>query len=129
MLALKKIFVIIKNYWYIPLIVVGAILLFLMRKKNNVFVEILQHRAEKNKQELEALDKIQEEKLERQQQAETHAIAELKRIQEEYDQAKEGLDDKKKKEVEKLLRKDPKKLAADLSKLMGFTVVEAPPGK
>jgi len=129
MLALKKIFVVIKNYWYIPLVIAGAILLFLMRKKNNVFVEILQHRVEKNKQELAELDKIQEEKLEKQRQAEVQAAAELKRIQEEYDQAKEGLDDKKKKEVEQLLKKDPKKLANDLSGLMGFKVVEVPADK
>jgi aspartyl/asparaginyl-tRNA synthetase len=129
MLALKKIFVVIKNYWYIPLVIAGAILLFLMRKKNNMFVEILQHRVEKNKQELAELDKIQEEKLEKQRQAEVQAAAELKRIQEEYDQAKEGLDDKKKKEVEKLLKKDPKKLANDLSGLMGFKVVEVPADK
>jgi flagellar biosynthesis/type III secretory pathway M-ring protein FliF/YscJ len=124
MILLKKIWGSIKEYWYIAAIAVLTVVFLLLRKDNSHLIEILKFKLEKNKEETAKLNAVKQEKDEKQRKAEIQAEKELKRIQKEYDAAKDSLDEEKKQHIEKLLEKTPEELSDEVADLMGFKVVK-----
>lgn len=124
MLFLKKAWVVIKNYWWIPAIAIGIVGAWIvLRKRPDALIEALQFRIKKNQEEQVELDRIHQEEIAARAVAEERAREELERIEREYEETKERLSEERRREVERLLKKDPRKLAKELEDLMGFRVI------
>ena len=117
----------VKKYWSLAALVVGVIAaVFVFRKREISFADEFKKINDVHNEELK---KIQEARAEEQRQ---HAENERKlkealdAVQKHYDDAKQDLDSKKKKEVEELVKQykdDPDTLARKLSEATGFTVI------
>lgn len=127
MTALSTAWTYVKKYWGIAVLVVGSIAaFFLFRQQGESFADNL-----KKIQDLHAdeLKKIQDARAEeaRQHEVNVKKLQEtLDAVQKHYDEAKEQLDSKKKREIEEIVKQhgdDPDELAKKLSEATGFTII------
>lgn len=127
MLAIQKFWAFIKKYWGVAAIVVGAIVaLFLFRKSRTDISAALQKLQATHDAEIARIDAI------RAREAEEHRVNEqryretLAKIEDQYAQAKQEIDAKKRREVEDIVKRhgdDPVALADELHKATGFRVI------
>lgn len=127
MLALKIVWSYVKKYWGFLAIIIGGIVGYIfLRKKDVAFVEDLKRINDVHAQELK---KIQDARAEEQRlNAENQAKLEqtLETIKKQYEQQNKALDDKKKKEIEDIVKEhgsDPDALAKKLADVTGFKVI------
>lgn len=124
---LKKAWVWIKSYWYVPVIILAAIVGFVVTRKVPLsLMQIISKRRELHQKEVEAIDEIHEEEIkEREKSLETYHKT-IKEIEEKYEKDSKELSAKKKKKIKKIVEKthnDPGELARQLSEQMGFEVI------
>ena len=117
----------VKKYWGIAALVVGAIVaFFLFKKQDTSFSDRLKQIQDAHDVELKQIQDARDEE-EREHQANEKRLKDtLDAVQQQYDAAQKDLDDKKRQEVEDLVRQygdDPDALAKKLSEATGFTVV------
>lgn len=127
MTAIKKLWSLIKNYWYIPLIAIVSTFGYLLTKKNKLPVdEILKASKKSHEIEKQAIN-----------QAAMQKIAAKQKVEEEYNDAvnaistiheiqNKTLENKKKKEIKKIVKKhynEPDKISKEISDLFGVTYV------
>ena len=125
MIALKKLWSLIKSYWKLPLaVVVGIIGLLTLKGKGN-----------KSKKILDAANKTYEKEKEIIQEAQNQKIVAKEKVEKEYDDAvrsietvyklqKKTLDEQKKKEIKKIVKKhynNKEELGSEISNLFGIT--------
>ena len=125
MIALKKTWVFLKTYWYIPVII---ILLIVMRGKSNALQGILKTTRESYNNQIKEIDKINDERREKENNLREEHKATLENIEKEFKKKNQELDKAKKKQVQKLVKKyydKPEELADEISKRFGFKYVEA----
>jgi len=127
MSALATVWVYIKKYWGIAVLVIGTVAgFFLFRKEQSGFADNLKKIQEAHDEEIK---KIQEARAEEQRQHEANVKKlqdTLVAVQKHYDDAKEALDDKKKKEIADLVKQygdKPDVLAQKLSEATGFVII------
>ena len=124
MIALKKAWVFLKTYWYIPVII---ILLIIMRGKSNALQGILKTTRESYNNQIKEIDKINDERREKENKLREEHKATLENIEKEFKKKNQELDKAKKKQVQKLVKKyydKPEELADEISKRFGFKYVE-----
>jgi hypothetical protein len=124
-LSIKKLWSVIKSYWKLPLaIVVGIIGLLTLKGKDN-----------KAKKILDAANKTYEKEKEIIQEAQNQKIVAKEKVEKEYDDAvrsietvykfqKKTLDEQKKKEIKKIVKKhynNKEELGSEISNLFGIT--------
>lgn len=117
----------LKKYWQLILLIVGAIIAAIFFAGREVsFADDYKRIKEVHDEELKQIEEARAE--ERRKNAENAARLQkaLAAVQKEYDSQREQLDNKKKKEIKKIVDEygdDPVALAQRLSEATGFTVI------
>ena len=122
-LTAKKSWVILKNYWYVPAILIYTIIMWIVfRKDNSRLIKMFDIADEKYKEEIDVLNKAHQKEIEERNKIIEEHRAILENIEKEYDVKVEELEKRKKKELDKVVREnkeDPEKLAEEMSRLFG----------
>lgn len=124
MIILKKIWAFLKTHWYIPLIVIAAILLKSQKERLMEIVDIQKDSFEKQK---EAIENAAIEKEKRKAEIEKEHQRVLISIEKAAEEENRTIKEKEKKLVKKLVKKyynSPKELSEEISKVFGLTHVE-----
>lgn len=124
--TLKKIWTYIKNYWYVPVVVVAGIAVyFVTRNKDNMFFQMFKKALEQNKKDIEKIENNNANAEAERQKAQQDAEAYLEKLKEGYRKKMAELEDEKKRRAEELLENsdDPEKLAKELSKVTGWKYI------
>lgn len=123
---LKKAWTYIKNYWYIPVVIILGIFLYLATRNNeNVFFQMFKEALERNRRDLEEIEKNNLKAAEEKQAAKEKAAATIEKIKNDYKNKVEELEEEKKKRAEELIKNsdDPEVLAKELSELTGWKYI------
>jgi uncharacterized membrane-anchored protein YhcB (DUF1043 family) len=117
----------IKKYWAYVVLVVGVIIgiAFFSRDRVN-FADQLKKIQDNHDEEIKRIQEIREEELRQHLANERRLNDTLDVIKKQYDDAKKDLDDKKRKEIEGIVRQyasDPEGLATKLAEVTGFNVI------
>lgn len=124
MIILKKIWAFLKTHWYIPLIIIAAILLKSQKERLMEIVDIQKDSFEKQK---EAIENAAIEKEKRRIEIEKEHRRVLISIEKVAEEENRTIKKKEKKLVKKLVEKyynSPKELSEEISKVFGLTHVE-----
>jgi hypothetical protein len=123
----KKAWVWLKTHWKLVLLVLGAVLGFLLRRKvGSGFSEAFKGLQEAHAAENKAIDAARLKEQEDVQKALRRRNATVDAVQLKFAKENEDLTKEKKKEVEALIKKhgdDPEELAKRLSKATGYTII------
>lgn len=127
LVGLKKVWSWTRAYWYVPAILIVALIAFIvMRKMPISLMQLISKRREMHKKEVEAIDKIHEEEIESREKALDVYHKTLESIEEKYEKDSQELTTRKKKKIKKIVQEthdDPDELAKRLSEQMGFEIV------
>ena len=123
----KKLWVSIKTYWQLILLVAGGVVGYVMfRRQENLFTQNINNLLESHKEQIEKINAIREEERKQRAENERKLREALDTVQAQYDLAKKDLDNKKKKEIEDIVKQygsDPVELAKQLSAVTGFSII------
>ena len=127
MIILKKLWSFLKTHWYIPLVAIASTLGYLLAKKDKVPVgEILKASKKTHEIEKAAIEQASKQKaaakalVEEEYQDAVNAIGAIHKLQ------NKELDNKKKKEIKKIVKKhynDPEQISQDISGVFGIKYV------
>lgn len=127
MIALKKTWSFLKNYWYIPLVMIVSTIGYLLTKSKKIPTEeILKASKKTHEVEKAAIEQAAQQKLvakEKVQEEYEDAVRSIKKI---HDLQNRTLEGKKKKEIKKIIKKhynEPDKISKEISDLFGVTYV------
>ncbi len=127
LIALKKVWSWLKAYWYLPVIIIIAIIAtIVMRKVPISLMQTISKRRQIHKEEVEAIDKIHSEEIEKREKALETYHDTIKKIEEKYEKDSKELTNRKKKKIKKIVEKthdNPDELAKQLSEQMGFEII------
>jgi len=127
MITLKKIWLWIKAYWYIPAILLAiGVSIICLGKSPKSLIDILSKRKETYQKEINAINKIHKEEIEDRDKAIKTYHKTIKAIEEKHNKDTKALDEKKKKEILKIVKEthnNPDLLSEKLANQMGFEVV------
>ena len=117
----------IKKYWELFLLLAGAFVgLLLLRQQKMSFIDDMKRIQDAHDEEVKRINAARDEERRQRLENERKLNAALQIVQAQYDAAKRELDDKKKKEVEQLVKEfgdRPEELARKLSEATGFVVI------
>lgn len=117
----------IKKYWQYLVMALSAVLsVVIFRKRDDSYADDLKKINDAHQKELHDIELAREEEHRKNVENEKRLSEALAHVQRQYDDAKKNLDDKKRKEIEDIVRKyanDPDELAKQLSAATGFSVV------
>ena len=123
MLTLKKIWAFIKSYWYVPVLVVVAIVL---RSQSRRASEIIKKAKDSHLEQLKAINDAENEKAQKKAQIEKEYDEVVARVEKVYREENKALEDHKKKEIKNIVKKyynNPEEISSRLSKSFGLTYV------
>jgi peptidoglycan hydrolase CwlO-like protein len=127
MTKLRKIWSFLKTHWYIPLALIGAILLlFVSRGNSKALMEIIRRSRDTHKKEVEKLDEIQAEEIQKRDLAIKRFHSTIAEVEKKFEESNQSLDRKKKKEIKKIVEEvgdNPEELTKRISALTGFGIV------
>jgi F0F1-type ATP synthase membrane subunit b/b' len=126
MTTIKKIITYIKNYWYVPFIVVaGAVMFMLTRNSDNLFFELFKKTLEQNRKDIQDIENNNAKAKQQKQDAQEKTKKQIENIKKEYDKHKKQLEKDKQDRVEELLKNnsDPEQLAKELAKVTGWKYI------
>jgi len=115
---LKKVWVVVKHYWYVPVVIIYTLTLWFIFKKKEAALQILEARAESFEKQIKAIDNIHAEEIEARDKIAKKYTETIELIEEKYAKTKEELTEKKKKRVKEILEKHHSN-AASLAFLLG----------
>jgi hypothetical protein len=125
--ALKKAWVWLKHNWYVPAVLVYTVVLWIFFRRKDKAFDVLNIRSESYKKQIDAINEIHKEEVEKRDKIlEKYGII-LKDLEEQYKKDSLELDMKKKKEVKDLVEKyneQPDELAKLLAEKYGLEYVE-----
>lgn len=117
----------IKKYWGIALVIGGAILAFFFFKKSDTTVADQMKKLQAiHDEELKKINDAKEEERKVRAEASQKLVENLQIVQQQYEEQKAQLSDKKQIEVEALTKKlqnDPVELAKKLNEVTGFKII------
>ena len=123
MIALKKVWAFLKTYWYIPALIIVAIVL---KSKSKSVEEILEVARDSHKKQLDAIDNAEKEKKESRQVIEAEYENAVKEIEADYAKKNKALSDRDKKYVKSVIKDwtdDPDQMAERIRMKFGFEYV------
>jgi hypothetical protein len=126
-LFLRKAYSFIKAYWYVPAIIVAIIAMIIAyRKVPTSLWNVLLKRQELHQREVEEIQKIHDEEIEKREQALKTYHETIKAIEEKYEEDSLNLTNTRKKEIKKIIEEtngNSDLLAKRLADQMGFEIV------
>lgn len=124
---MKKLLLTLKKYWKVLLLILGVIFSILMLKRQKTdFVENLRSIQDAHKSEIKKINEVREKERELYELNEAKYRSRIADIQARYEAEKIELSEKKKKQVETIVKKygdDPGQLALQLSRATGFQII------
>lgn len=125
--CIQKVLPWLKKYWQLVLLIAGTIAsIVFFKARENSFSDELKKIDDVHKKELQDIEAAREEERRKNAEAEKRLSEALAAVQQQYDAAKQDLDEKKRKEIEDIVKQyagDPEELARQLSAATGFSVV------
>ena len=125
--ALKKAWVWLKAYWYVPVIAILAVVtLVVTRKPPQWAFDMIQRNRETAEREREAIDRAERDADEAKQAAEDRFNSIVGEIERNHADRKEELDQKKEREIKKIIKSsgnDPAIITNEIAEKFGFKVV------
>lgn len=125
--ALLTFWAYVKKYWaYAALVLAVVFGFFLFRKGQTDFAERLKQINDAHDAELKQIQDARAQEQKQHEENERKLQEALDAVQKHYDDAKKDLDDKKKAQIEDIVKKykdDPDQLAKKLSEATGFTII------
>jgi hypothetical protein len=125
--ALKKTWVWLRHNWYVPAVLIYTMVLWIFFRRKDKAHDVLKVRTESYKKQIDAINEIHKEEVEKRDKIlEKYGII-LKDLEEQYEKDSLELDEKKKKEVKDLVEKyneQPDELAKLLAEKYGLEYVE-----
>jgi seryl-tRNA synthetase len=127
MRILQIIWTFIKKYWELFLLLAGAfVAIVLFRQQRSTFVEDVKKLQDAHDEEIKKINAARDEERRIAVENQKKLTKALELVQAQYDDAKKELDEKKKKEIEQLVKEygnKPDELAKRLSEATGFVIV------
>jgi len=123
MIILKKIWAFLKTHWYVPVIIIAALI---FRSKGKQFSEILEASQKSHKKQVKAIEDAEVEKQKRKQEIEDEYENVIKEIDKNYSKENKILDRQEKKYVKYLVDSwvdDPRQMAERIRMRFGFNYV------
>ena len=124
---LKKAWVLLKTYWYVPLLLSWAIIAWLLlRKSSGNILDVLHGAEESFKQQLKVINDAHSEEIKKRDEVIRRYQLTIKQLEEERRKKNEELTEKEKKRIKKLADKhkeDPEGFVKDIADNFGFEVV------
>ena len=124
MIILKKIWAFLKTYWYIPVLIIIAVVL---KTKNNKVEEILNTARDSHKKQIDAIENAEKEKEKQKIVIEKEYNNAIEKIEENYSKSNETMKKEEKKYIKSLVKEwsdDPDQLAERI--LMKYDFVYVP---
>ena len=125
----KRAWLWLKHHWYIPLIIMGfviAFLIFLVSKNSmamGLLSDLLENARKSHRDEVDKLNEIHARATSDRARILDEYNKNIDKLEKEYAERDEDLDEKKKKEIKRLVEKgynNPDVLARELARLYGF---------
>ncbi len=127
MITLKKTWSLIKNYWYIPLVMIVSSIGYLLTKGKKIPTdEILKASKKTHEIEKAAIEHAAEQKVKAKQKVQEEYESAVKAIAHVKKTEVKNLEEKSKKEIKEIVKKhynDPDSLSKDISDLFGIKYV------
>ena len=102
---LKKAWVVVRHYWYVPAVIIYTLALWFVFNKRETAFQILEARAESFDKQIKAIDDIHTEEIETKDKITKKYTETIELIEEKYAKTKEELTEKKKKRVKEIVKK------------------------
>lgn len=122
-----KLWIGVKTYWQLFLLILGTIVGYLIfRKQEIAFGESVNKLLESHADQIKKINLIREDEKRQHEENEKRLKEALLAVQTQYDIAKKDLDERKKKEIEDIVKQygdDPVELAKKLSSITGFSII------
>jgi hypothetical protein len=126
-LIMSKTWVFIKNYWYIPFVLIVVSVSWLVSRSNNGrMIEILKNSIQNYEKEIDILKNSHKKEIEARDELLKQYNNIIGEIEKQYQDKQEELDDKKREEVKELVKKyenDNESLAKEISEKFGVNYV------
>ena len=126
---LKKLWVALKHYWYVPLVIIYTLALWFIFNRKEAAYKILEARSESFDKQMKVIDEIHAEERSAKEDVAKKYTETIELIEEKYAKTKEELTDKKKKRVKEILDKHHRNsisMAFLLGKEFGIEYVPSP---
>jgi hydroxylamine reductase (hybrid-cluster protein) len=127
MITIKKIWSFLKNYWYIPLVVIVSSIGYLLTKSKKIPTdEILKASKKTHDVEKAAIELAAEQKIKAKETVQQEYSDAVLAIQTIHDLQNKKLENKKKKEIKKIVKKhynEPENISKEISDLFGVKYV------
>jgi len=126
---LKKAWLVLKHYWYVPFVIVYTLALWFVFNKKDAAYKILESRSESFDKQMKAINEIHAEEVKAKEDVAKKYTETIELIEEKYAKTKEELTDKKKKRVKEILEKHHRNsisMAFLLGKEFGIEYVPSP---
>ena len=120
MIVLKKIWSFLKSYWYIPILIIVALV---FRSKTNKVEEIIKAADDSHKKQLDAIEVAELNKKKEKEWIDKEYDNAIKKIEEKYSKENKTLDKKEKKFVKSVIKEwtdDPDQMAERITLEFGF---------
>ena len=119
----KKAWAWLKNYWYIPAVLIYTLVLwFVFRKKNDKIIEMFEISKENYKKEIDIINSAHSSEMAQKEEIIKDYQDALKKLQEEHSIKIENLSKEEEEEVQELIQKhkeNPDVLAEEMKSLFG----------
>lgn len=120
---LKKAWVWLRHYWYIPALVIYTLVLWaFFRRSNNNLLKVLSITKDSYEKEIQVIKSTHEKELQKREEIVFLYQETLKKLETEFSIKTKDLSIKKQKEIKKLVeenKEDPSNLAEEMKKLFG----------
>ena len=123
MSALKKIWVFLKSYWYIPVLIIVALV---FKSKGNRIAEILKTAQSSHKKQLDAINNAEIEKQKSRQLIDNEYENAIKEIEDNYTKENKAISERDKKYVKSVIKEwtdDPDQMAERIRMKFGFEYI------
>jgi len=120
MIIIKKIWSFLKSYWYIPVLIIVALV---FRSKENKIEEIIKAADDSHKKQLDAIEVAELNKKKEKEWIDKEYDNAIKKIEEKYSKENKTLDKKEKKFVKSVIKEwtdDPDQMAERITLEFGF---------
>jgi len=122
----QKAWIVIKRFWYVPVLVVLAGVSFFFLRDKNIFVDLLKNTFKQYNEDIEKVNEVHRKELEQREKAQQEFEQRRVQIEQQFQEQNRELNDNHKKEIDKIIKEtnnDPNELARRLSEEYGFQVV------
>ena len=123
----KKTWVWIKHNWYVPAVLVYTLFLWIIMRKKNEAAALVEIRDSSYKAQIETLNKAHKEEIKKRDEILKKYSVIIKELEKKFKENQEKLDNRKKKEVKKIVKDfqdDPDGLAKMLAEKYGIEYIE-----